>query len=837
VSSWSGARHTLGRVCPLLCLLSALAASSVGAAAVFINEIHYDNAGSDRGEAVEVAGAAGTDLAGWSLVAYNGGIAAPAPYATLALSGQIPDLQAGFGVLGFAWQEGASERGASERGALQNGAPDGIALVAPGGVVAQFLSYEGTFTAAAGPAAGMTSEDIRVDESGATPLGDSLGLAGVGTEYADFRWAPAAPASFGDVNPGQILGTPVASDWPVFALQGAGHRSPHEGEWVSSAGIVTAVSRLGFYLQDPAGDGDPATSDAIFVYTGSVYTGSVYTAESPSVAVGDRLELRGLVAEYVPGGPRTGNLSVSELVDPEIDRVIERGVALPAAVVIGPGGRLPPSEVIDDDALTEFLPELDGLDFYESLEGMRVVVVDAVAVSPLRSSGELVTVAGRGAGATGMNSRGGITLTEGDMNPEGIHIDLRWKGGPGVHGEIGVGDWLGEVEGVFSYRYGAFVLLVTRPVAPRSAALAAERSDLVRGEEQLTLATFNVENLDPGDGERFDRLARQIVGGLRSPDILALQEVQDDDGPVVSEIVSAGETLAILVASLAAAGGPDYRALEIPPVAGADGGQPGGNIRVVYLYDPTRVSPVAGSLRRLGGEDGSAGAVFAGSRKPLVARFRFEGREFLLVNLHLSSRLGSDPLFGARQPPRVGGAPRRAAQAAVVRAELDAVLVAEPDLHVVVLGDMNDFGFSEPLRILRTPARPGLPALGDPSEGLASVERYSYLYGGNSQQLDHILVTPALSEVSEIDIVHLNAEFHDAASYHDPVLVRFDLRAVPEPQSAAQRAGSLLVLAALRAVAVRRPRRFPRSAIASNLSPSSPGPRKNLVDSRQDLGG
>jgi len=503
----TGMRTTGLRI--LLCALSGLGASAAHASVLFINEIHYENAGSDEGEAVEIAGPAGSELVGWSLVAYNGSIAAPAPYATQQLSGVIPDLEGGFGVLSFDWREGA----------LQNGPGDGLALVAPGGEVVQLLSYEGSFTAASGPAAGLTSEDIGVRESGSTPAGESLRLVGVGSAYEDFRWAGAVPASFGATNRHQILGSREAVEWPIFALQGAGHRSPHADEWVSSSGTVTAVDRSGFFLQEPQADGSLATSDAIFVYTGS----------APAVSVGDRLALRGFVAEYVPGGESSGSLSFSELVEPVIDWVVARDVALPAAVVIGEGGRLPPSEVIDDDALTEFLPELDALDFYESLEGMRVVVRDAVAVSPLEASGELVVVATRGVGATGMNPRGGITISPGDLNPERIRIDLTWEGGPGVAGEVGVGDGLGDVEGVLSYRYGgAFVLLVTRPVTPRSVGLAGERSELLGGEGRLTLASFNVENLDPGDADRFDRLAQQIVGSLRSPDLLALQEVQEE---------------------------------------------------------------------------------------------------------------------------------------------------------------------------------------------------------------------------------------------------------------------------------------------------------------------
>jgi hypothetical protein len=165
--------------------------AQAGTTPVFINEIHYDNSGTDTGEAVEVAGPAGTDLSGWSLVLYNGN--GGATYNTISLTGVLPDQQNGFGTMFV----GLPTNG------LQNGAPDGLALVDNAGGVVQFLSYEGTFTAANGPAAGMTSTDIGVAESSSTAVGDSLQLTGTGTVYEDFTWSGPAANTFGAINTGQ----------------------------------------------------------------------------------------------------------------------------------------------------------------------------------------------------------------------------------------------------------------------------------------------------------------------------------------------------------------------------------------------------------------------------------------------------------------------------------------------------------------------------------------------------------------------------------------------------------------------------------------------------------
>ncbi|MFV2073009.1 MAG: lamin tail domain-containing protein, partial [Thermoanaerobaculales bacterium] len=175
-------------------------AAAIPAAAqttVFINEIHYDNASTDVGEAVEIAGPAGTDLSSWSIVLYNG--SSGASYNTISLTGTIPDVCGGFGVIDYPTV------------GLQNGAPDGLALVDSTSTVVQFLSYEGSFTATNGPATGLASTDIGVSESSSTPVGDSLQLTGTGTAYEHFTWATPAPNTFGACNTGQTFSAPIVN--------------------------------------------------------------------------------------------------------------------------------------------------------------------------------------------------------------------------------------------------------------------------------------------------------------------------------------------------------------------------------------------------------------------------------------------------------------------------------------------------------------------------------------------------------------------------------------------------------------------------------------------------
>ena len=733
---------------------------------ISINEFHYDNAGRDTGEFVELTGPAGSSLAEWQLVLYNGSSSVRAPYNTFTFdSSDILVVDpANPGSEGYFVQATVG---------LQNGSPDGIALVDPSGNVVEFLSYEGRFEALSGPAQGLTSVDVGVAEGSSTPVGSSL-------QRINGTFSGPHPATPGAAN----VGTTVVVR-TIMAIQGAGHTSADAGSAVETSGIVTAVGSFdavgrsdetGFYIQDPIGDGDSATSDAIFV------------ASNQAVNVGDAVTVQGIVEE----SGFFQELTYTRINNVSSVTINSSSNPLPDAVVLGQGGRIPPTESIDDDAFTTFEPNADGVDFFESLEGMRVVVQDAVAVSATSRFGEIFVVVDQGASATGLSDRGTLNISPDDFNPEKIQIDVgRERFDPNNFDlpVVRVGARLGDITGIVGYDFGNFQVQPDELGTVEDGTLSPEVTILGKSAHDVLVASYNVLNLDPNDNDgdtdlangRFAVLAEHVVHHLKSPDVIGLQEIQDNSGSTNDGVVAADLTLQTLVDAIALIGGPNYTFIDNTFITNNNsGGQPGANIRTAFLYNADRVDLVPGSVRTV-----SNVSAFAGARLPLIASFSFRDETFTVVVNHFSSKGGSAPIFGTAQPFEArqedvnvnGSLDERQAQSAEVRVFIDEQLDSDPDTRLIVLGDLNEFEFVSPVSV----------NLGGALENLTfrepDTERYSFNFQGNSQSLDHILVSPALSDRAEFDIVHVNSEFPSlpsTGSDHDPLVAQISFRA-PAP--------------------------------------------------------
>ena len=568
----------------------------------------------------------------------------------------------------------------------------------------------------------------------------------------------------------------------IHDIQGAAHLSPKTSQAVSNVlGIVTAKRSNGFYLQESTPDSDDATSEGIFVFTSA----------APAVSVGDSAVVDGTVTEFRAGGVSSENLTVTEISAPTV-AVLSSGNALPPPIVIGTGGRSAPTTVIEDDAVGDveasgvFDPASDGIDFYESLEGMRVQVNSPVAVGPTSSNREIPVVGDDGAGASVRTARGGIVVRPGDFNPERIILDDEISGGPTLP-LVNVGDHFdAPAIGVLDYSFGNYKLEVTDPLSAVSGNLTQETTTPANP-DQLAVATFNVENLDPADGPaKFNALAAVIVNNLQAPDIVALEEVQDNNGATNDGTVDATSTYTTLIAAVTAAGGPTYQFRQIDPVNGQDGGEPGGNIRQGFLFRVDRglsfadrpggtalaattviSSGVDTHLAFSPGRIEPTNSAFANSRKPLAGEFVFNGHTLFVIANHFNSKGGDQPLFGRFQPPARSSETQRHQQAQIVHDFVQSILIADPDAAVVALGDLNDFEFSDTVTTLSA------GVLHDLLATLPQSERYTYVFEGNSQSLDHILLSNYLKvRPFAYDVVHVNSEFATQVSDHDPQVVR-----------------------------------------------------------------
>jgi predicted extracellular nuclease len=610
----------------------------------------------------------------------------------------------------------------------------------------------------------------------------------------DFRATDPTPENSTVDKPACTVTPPVDDPETIDQIQGTSHTSPYKGKPVNGVrGVVTAIGPTGYWVQSPAADADIATSEGLFVFTNKA---------AITVAIGDDLSIDGSISEFRPGGGT--NLTTTELTGPKIT-VISSGNPLPAPVVLGVD-RTAPQQVIEDGnplnveyLLALFRPATDAIDFYESLEGMRVTVRDAKVVGATKSFGEMTVIPGKHVNAI-TTKRGGV-LYSGYDHPNAMRVQLDDALlPPGSMPLASVGDSIpGDTVGVIDYSFNNPKLEVTATPTLKLGGLKREVTKRA-SRDQLAVSTFNVENLAPSDPQvKFERLAGQVVHNLQSPDILALEEFQDNSGAVQDLTVDSSQTSDKLIAAITAAGGPAYSARWVNPQDLTDGGAPGGNIRQVFFYRADRgvgfVAAPAGdattaeSLTMIHGKPHLAlnpgritptNAAWTSSRKPLVGEFTFRGATIFAIANHFASKGGDDPLFGQWQQPVRSSEIQRHLQAQEVRSFLDQLLAADARANVVVLGDINDFEFSQTIDLM---VGSGRTAMVDLPRTLKVSERYSYVFEGNSQVLDQILISRALAVAPhgsrcssfDYDIVHTNSEFYDQDSDHDPQVVRLTI--------------------------------------------------------------
>ncbi|GAA2289226.1 endonuclease/exonuclease/phosphatase family protein [Streptomyces kunmingensis] len=568
----------------------------------------------------------------------------------------------------------------------------------------------------------------------------------------------------------------------IHDIQGATRTSPLAGQQVAGVtGVVTGVrtygSSRGFWFQDTAPDDDPATSEGVFVFTGS----------APAVQVGDAVTVSGTVSEYVPGGASSGNQSLTEITKPTV-AVVSSGNEVPVTTVGAksvPAAYTPAGDPAANGSVNGLTlrPKKYALDYYESLEGQNIRIGSSRVVTASDPYAELwVTVKP----AENPTARGGARYGSYTSQNTG-RLQIQSLGAAADFPAANVGDVLyGSTEGPLDFsQYGGYTLVAREFGTLKQSGLARETTRAQTSGE-LAVATYNVENLDPTDAT-FEEHAAAIVDNLKSPDIVSLEEIQDNNGAKDDGTVAADVTLGKLIDAVVAAGGPRYEWRSIDPVDKQDGGEPGGNIRQAFLFNPERVSftdraggdattPV-GVVRSHGkaaltaspGRIDPANEAWKNSRKPLAGEFTFRGKTVFVIANHFASKGGDQGLTSQFQPPARSSETQRHAQAVSVNSFVKSVLKVQKNADVIALGDINDFEFSGTAQRLEDGG-----ALWSAIKSLPRSERYTYDYQGNSQVLDQILISPSIRKKAAFryDSVHINSEFHDQISDHDPQVLR-----------------------------------------------------------------
>ncbi|NJH86214.1 endonuclease/exonuclease/phosphatase family protein [Staphylococcus agnetis] len=574
----------------------------------------------------------------------------------------------------------------------------------------------------------------------------------------------------------------------IHDIQGDTYVSKYANQHVDGVeGIVTFQYTLNgqhyFHLQTPdhLADNNPNTSEGIIVFAGK---------EKPRVKVGDAVEVSGLVSEYPIEGYKEKQKTDQPLT--EIDaryskqgkiKVIRNNQPLPKPIKI----KRVPSKIASTDG--RFNPKKYALDYWESLEGMRVQVDNVRSVGP-QEHGDIFTVNDNVRKET---IRDGILLKERSANGQRIPFKVHGPLQQTRNFDVSTGDqFKGPLIGYVNYGYQNYKINIdydTMKKAHVKGPAQPQGTSLTPSKDKLTMASYNLENFSNNPNSTTDdkaqKLAHGIVSHMKNPDIVGVTEVQDNDGPGVGG-PEANESYQRLIDAIKADGGPTYAFKSIDPEMNQDGGQPNANIRVGFLYRPDRVSfnknikpgdaktSVSyrdGHLSHNPGRIAPSNPAFNNSRKTLAAEFTFKGKQIIAIVNHWNSKNGDDPLFGKKQPAERRSEIQRVQMAKAVGEFVQHVQSQNPKANIISVGDYNDFQWSQALKTFEQYQMVNLV------NSVPSTSRYSYNYQGNAQTLDHVFVSKHLKSRSKLDMIHVNSDFTDMsgrASDHDPLLAQID---------------------------------------------------------------
>jgi len=605
----------------------------------------------------------------------------------------------------------------------------------------------------------------------------------------------------------------------ISEIQGEAHLSPFYGNKVKTTGIVTAMAAADWfpggtdlYIQSKVEDGNPKTSEAIFVHLDS---------ESLVVDIGDEVEVSGVVYEDMT----SSGLSLTAIKEVSKLSIISKNNTLPKAIELGRGGIEIPSKHFStfngnlNDKKSLNLE--DTIDFYESLEGMRIKFNSPRVVGfrggneefeELSAKGHLTLYVKIDGDQQLLNETpdGGVIVDEKrDLhNPDilqiisshlsiGIPIDYYYQVGQTISG---------EVEGVLTYSKnlfggGEFAVVVPQKQDALTALVSSEApipqmvpldkrpiAPFENDVDSLTLATYNVENLAGNQQRRIDEIAKSIRINLKCPDIVNLVEIQDYNGIDFKGGSSAVKTLQKLVAATGCTEA-DYGFINIDPIENGEGGQPGGNIRVAMIYNKKKLGfserkmpnsqadtyiLANGSINYNPGRVYVNDDAFERTRRSIVSEFTYKGKKLFVIGNHFNSKLGDSDRMGAVQPFISGSETKRVKLAKMINNFVQRIQHYDSDAIVFVMGDFNANLNENSMKVLAGDHMTnllGVDALVD------EADRYSTNHNGTSQPLDYIFATNNVFNYQlQVAPLHINSDYMGRLSDHDPVIAKINIK-------------------------------------------------------------
>jgi len=611
---------------------------------------------------------------------------------------------------------------------------------------------------------------------------------------------------------------------PIHEIQGAAHTSPLLSHTATTRGVVTAVGSdnwypydLDIYIQSFTPDQDPRTSEGL-------HLSSIFNDKS--IKIGQVIEVTGLIMEESRQNGM-GETTLRLTKSPEI--LFDGGlVPLPKPRSL----KDVPTESISTHSgnlmRKRSLNLSDGVDFWESLEGMRVKTKEIV-VSGFRGGGEdfieisdrfylnLYVYSKESFSEDLVSQRQGLMPDHpnNDYNPELFVITtnhlshgIQVQKSNGDYFYYNVGDeFEGEIEGVLTYPRnifgsGEYALVVPEPQESlqykniKSKGFVpfkqrpASTYENVENKLEITATAFNLENLPGNRPDRIDALGAVVAENLKCPDIISLVEIQDNNGISFRESANADLTLKkVLVAVQYRCPNSHYEYVNVDPFEMAEGGQPGGNIRVALMYNKLKLDfKYTGNQSTLGGftsvlSNGNLslnpGRVFPldenfrRSRRSPVMQFSLKAKpeeQIYVIGAHLNSKIGDIDLWGNLQPAVQTSEDSRSGKAQKIYEFASWIERENPEANIIVLGDFNALEEEASMKVLTDNER----FMKNMIFTLPPEKRYTTNHNGNSQALDYIFVNNKLynKPCTDFEVLHLNSDFMGRISDHDPVILK-----------------------------------------------------------------